>query len=749
MDQLNTPEGDECSVDLRVLESHYLENGRDEFSKNCVSQKIIDILHFRMKYNRFYKFPERLFFVESEILSDTDDLIKCILQDRSKTPNSLPISFFLKQSFPNVQCIYDFFCYSTFPSMFGHFTSQEYIADAYHFIKQNLDDTHISPFLICSFFLHSTVFQDRLMSIFYINFINIMQKRDQNIDFQNCTDIDFKVIFINSFRNCLSYLSEFHFLLVSEFKKKYPEHALFTFSEIIRISLKLWKYSPFLENISISVNPNFIIDYSPVHQKCLYKDLVKNLKKNIEKKDIDIILSLFDDASFFYEYAKYQHTIYKNEINFTFTISDLEIISKLAKSLIQNKIQNSDMTVDQFIENSTIIKQGEGYHEFNTPVLIQLTKMSSNQYHQHLSQISGELTKLHFCTVSSTKILRLTYYQFSEKFLLQNQIFKPGLFLQSQICLYGQEYFEKCLKKANIQINQEKPFDINISSIIGPDFKTRKSNTLLIKNFIEFIYSKLNIIIQNYNDKNQKAIKLFSSSNPSIIKKVSIFVSSVDNISWYLLLLKLSQKEISFIQNTNFQSIQKNDNNKKMEIMKYMLLDHVNKFGQSELAEIEEIEGDLLSQIEFFSEICGLIDISNEEMKIEFDEDRGMFNFGKKIRLFMKIHESIERSIQKTNFEDEKYQKFIYYFLYIGFYKKPKPVDYMEMLIDHCYFKLNLMIALFVIEKIISNPNSKYLPLKIFETENRLKKLLNFFNMKDTISPTEPMTRISFDDIIQ
>ena len=747
MNQLNQIENEESEINLKMLEGHYLENGRDEFLSNCINNKLIEILNFRMSYNRYYNFPERLFFFDSSTIHDTDSCIERIINFQFGTSNIPPISFFLKEIFQNNNCIVDCFAYSTFPSMFGHFTSQEYIRDGYQFIKRNIDDKDISPFLICSFFLHSTVFQDRLMSIFYINFINHVPMKEHRLDFQDFSNFDLKAIFIESFRSSLSYLSQFHFLIINEFRQKYPNLAFFSFNSIIKSILKLWKYYPFFENTCISDKPDFFISFHPTHQKCIYKNIVQNLKKSIKKEDVISILDLFNENSFFFEYAKYQKIIYKDQLNFIFSLSDIEIIKKIASSIKSKQIKKSKMKINEFIFYSMIIEKGEGYHEFNTINLVELNKMSSTEYHNHLSQISGELPKLHFCTVHSSKILKLKLFQYAEKVQNHFRYTKPYKFFQKQLSLYGMDIFYNCIKGDQIKFNDQKDFKKNILKIIKKHSQQRKNNYLICKNIIEYIFDKANSLIQDYNEKNQD-LEIFSSTGSDSLKNIPIFVSAIDSISWFLLLLKLSPKEIILLPNN------KNDNTeeKKLNMVDYLLLLHENKYQENDFEEISKIKKLLIGDIAFFSEIGSLIDISNQEMKEEFDRSHGMFNFGKKISIFMKIQESIEISIGKTVLQDENNQKYFYYFLYTDFYNMPEPQtddSKRKMRIDNRYFKLNMIVSLFIIEKIIAySQNNKYLPLKIFEARYRLKKLLNFFNMSENINPTEPMTNISFNEII-
>lgn len=743
-------------IDYKMLEEHFLSNAINEFVSNCLNNKIIDILNFRIKYNCIYEFPERLFFYDSRI---DYNVKKSIANIKACKLESHSISYFLKKDFPNINCIIDFFCYSTFPSMFGHFTSQECIENAFHFIQKNINDIDISPFLICSFFLHSTVFQDRLMTIFYTNFISEFKKKNQDDqEFSNDLTIDFKAIFIDSFCNCLAYLSECHLNIIKEFKQKYPRLAIFTLSIIIKSLIKLWNYCPFFENFNILNKPKFIADCM-LHQNYIFNDIAKSIKKSIQTKDIETILALFDEYPYFHVYAKYETAIYKKTLTFIFSDSDIEVIQKIAESLQSDKIEKSDMTIEEFIRNSMNIIEGEGHRDhYDNKLIKKLNEMSSQEFHTELTKISSSLPELHFCTVHSSRILKLKLFQYAEKVVFKTNHNSSHEFGKGQLISYALNSYKECFEGKNIDFKSDIDIIIqNISLIFSEriankDNREQKGNIYVGRKIIEYVYNKANMVIQEDNKKNPGGSYVLLS-NETNIKNIPAFVSAVDDIAWYLLLLRLSSQKVDIILNDEIKIEINNEN--RLDVLKFLRL-HTNKYINNDQTR-NRLE-DVTTLFKNFSEVSSMIDISNQQMKTEFDQGNGMYNFGKKIRTFIKIYDSINKSINKTKLIFGVNQKYVYYFLYTSFYNKKIVWPNMdsnskedenendEVLLHLAYFKLNLIISVRIMEKIFSSIKElQYLPMRFFDAEKKLKILLKFFNMKENVNPNESLLQISIN----
>ena len=106
------------------LEKCFLRKCQDALSDYSYYMKIYQLLNFRLKYNDLFEINELLY-------SHADNLpinmkVGDFLHNFRKLPLDIKVDSFLENSiFKNIPCIREFFCYSTFPSIFYNFISAE------------------------------------------------------------------------------------------------------------------------------------------------------------------------------------------------------------------------------------------------------------------------------------------------------------------------------------------------------------------------------------------------------------------------------------------------------------------------------------------------------------------------------------------------------------------------------------------------------------------------------------------------
>jgi hypothetical protein len=141
--------------------------------------------------------------------------------------------------FPGLDWIVPYFVISTFPTIFGHFLSEEYLDAGLRFIEGHIADP-LAPKLVGIFLLHCFLFRDRLMEVFY----DQLCAQPPDTEFMGAILLD---AFKQAFVFCVPYFSEAHIRAVQTLRAHDLKGAIkAVFKDFLGETVKLWQFSPLL-----------------------------------------------------------------------------------------------------------------------------------------------------------------------------------------------------------------------------------------------------------------------------------------------------------------------------------------------------------------------------------------------------------------------------------------------------------------------------------------------------------------------
>ncbi|KAK8893708.1 hypothetical protein M9Y10_022136 [Tritrichomonas musculus] len=813
-----------------ALKASFVKKSQDAISEYSYLMKICQLYNFRINWNYLFEFDD-LIYGFKEVPGFMGNFGAYLKGFRNLSSDIKIDSFLDNAIFKDIPCIREFFCYSTFPSVFYNFISSESFELGYNFIKNFFDEHAILPLLVSSFLLHSMLFQDRLISSFLINFINSMKKvsASKDDDLSNHfyqmenkkgemwrrkygLDLsEIKNIFYQSLKACTSYLSEYQIKIVQDLYKKDKDLAIYVISELFLkdIMKNLSKY------LSISNNTNIISldDSIKCPPNSLYIKRRHVLIDLYDELDFNEIIQIICQSPICYKFAKIRKMIINTGYRITLSLADIKIICLMTiyKSLtpaqrlqplheINLKINNTVRSVSKifvfqevfnkkdFVDDifKLYFKQQEHFEmkkkmPKQTHTIDEMKKCKeAREVHRFLMKYSGHLNKLFLYLNATREIVRSRAHEFVNDILLKRQVFDPYEFELYQIKRFMLDVIPtKGLTGPNI-IDQYN----SISSFMKND----KSKFIFIdinklsKNLVQIIYNTTKNIDENSDD----------------YKLLQRFVETVDYISYLLYIAKMNKEEASSIIGPNFNFDAKkniiinddsdvnennhesnnnnancnnndnnsnnnnnnnssNNNNNDNNNSNYSNNNNNNSNGQNEISYIDnkmkEIvnrntndfsDSDGLQDIDdlfsFYKDIREIILLTNESMRNESLFIRSEFNIGQKIKSFVTIENLIEKSIKKSNFENDKgAQRFLFFLIMRAGQDTPEESSSMFSLdqSNECFFfRANLIKSKIYLDQLISRNKKSgiMMPNELWQVSECLDKLACFCNMKKQLS---------------
>jgi hypothetical protein len=150
----------------------------------------------------------------------------------------------ISKVYPGTPWIVEYFVTSSFPAIFGHFVSAEYLENGLLFVEGHISDP-LAPRLVGTFLLHAFLFRDRLLQVFF-----------QELSTLPATDsFALEVLkdkFTRAFFFCMPYLSEAHVRAVRRLRAQNPQGAVeAVFTCFLLETIKLWPFCPLFTTTEI------------------------------------------------------------------------------------------------------------------------------------------------------------------------------------------------------------------------------------------------------------------------------------------------------------------------------------------------------------------------------------------------------------------------------------------------------------------------------------------------------------------
>lgn len=694
---------------ISELLKSYIE---DTNSKNHGSYSISNILRncFRFKNpltsvkaslkTQLFK-PEPTFF-KTPMESDDDDVDTQI--DRFVLQPEVSISF-----------INDFFCISTFPAFFGHFSSEEYIRAGFNFIKLRIKDP-LAPNLVAVFLLHCSQFRDRLLEAFIDNMIYEFDQiktgdhLEEDIEQKFSTDNLLNILY-NSFEECIFYFTEYHFDIINILRQKDEEEALLAVCYyFLREVVSLFKYSPLLSETGLLSKcrcPKNPATYARIMRVDYLDNITDQLcvNRTFSMK----ILDLFQKMSFGYaEMPKISTIKYQDGFNFCLSLADIRVLNCLyyAERYPNKSLEDYPRYTnirDFLLEMFTIKGKFRQYIKTDiqepkrTETSTEMTAKKleeQKEFHNFLTEHSNGMKHLEICASCALDNLKLKEKQYAS-----------NLWKSSNKVNYA---FEADKKFANSYSLGSSPINFETEMLTSFCFSLINGQLHLEQNYQSLIAGKANLQelypkIKNYllNNKSDKPLRdhvfetviyflddicNFTSSGKSFAPELiepSIFVcDAIERTTFDLLIMYSNSIPCRFIKSELPETpagelIENQINFDEFRSQNLAQFLSFNTDKPPPLPTDEEVgdNDDLIpaSTVESCSGVLikgtrmlkTIIFLSNHSMLNEYNLVIEKFRTGDKLHLFLIIADMIEKTLERCEFGHLGPNYYKYFYTYV------------------------------------------------------------------------------------
>jgi hypothetical protein len=141
----------------------------------------------------------------------------------------------LGKVFEGVAWLPNYFAASTFPSLFGHFLTDEYQEAGFHFLESHVGDP-LAPAMAAAFLHHCWMFCDRLFEEFWQR---VAAAAGGSAD-------DIPGLFVQAVASCAPYLSQWHVAVIKLLREKRGDAAALdvVLGRFLMELVRLWQWAP-------------------------------------------------------------------------------------------------------------------------------------------------------------------------------------------------------------------------------------------------------------------------------------------------------------------------------------------------------------------------------------------------------------------------------------------------------------------------------------------------------------------------
>lgn len=704
------------AFDPNSLKKNFAIKVKELITESRLKLKLHQLFIFRLRYTGLFKINDLLFYMNKiTIGARFKEFFDFICKFDPSKFNGVTISKFLKDDFfSEIPYIRDYFCYSTFPSIFGNFITENSFEEGYNFIKKNFKDINVLPFLVSSFLNHSMLFQDRLISTFIsraLKYISDSYRKSieeeeeeeandkyslpfhQNWPFKNLPLEQSLKIFMESFQSCLSYLSQFQIKIVQDLWKLDNNLAIFCISEL------------FLKDILQSLSKNHIlsdhtnvltVDCSVINPPNTAYIIHHNILSEIYNHlDFKKIIQFICDSQVCFQLARIDELIFNDGCDFVFSMSDFKIVQLFYNYVTYSG--NNERTILNSIPERTksYLAGGEQIAKFelnnftkdsftiNTDFKVYITtneapdpkdrtkdeqKMCLETYlvHKFLLSHSGHLHKLQISTDATKAIVNSKILEYINEILFKQNVFDPYEYEKNQIISYLSIVYKSkiaTLNSINIDYSKISSFLTKIYNDLNREYKN-----LAPKDLSEKIFEAM---IKDINSRTADKKKLFYVKDDISISNFNIFLRYLIQVSYRLRIAVFNKEKSSKIikqdcfyfepteedaANKNFKKI---DDKVQEEVKK-----RTKKISQDEYDKHYMYDDSSQEfEDESYDEIQSIIFWSNKALEEDSQFLRSEYNIGQKIQTFVIISKLIKEATKKSDFiiNNPKNKRYIFY----------------------------------------------------------------------------------------
>jgi hypothetical protein len=438
----------EYSFDDRNLRNQFITVSGQINLDNMMFAKQHNLLLFREMYLDAVPFPTELFLYDQTPLQPQEgQAIKNVVPWTEKVADYDLATEFSKV-YPGVPWISEYFAISSFPAIFGHFVSDEFLGHGLVFIESHIKDP-LAPRLVGTFLLHCFLLRDRLLHIFF----QMLAEREAG---------DLVEVFVLALSFSMPYFSHAHVRAVQALRGGGDERAIeAVFTHFLIEVVRVWQYHPFFATTGLIYRRTS--SRATSFQQLVFEPvLLDELRKMASDHDRAVsVLDLFV-VNVGMEMPKISSIILYGGIKYPVSVVDvvlLQHLHELFKALTGSPARPREVrgrpetaAVDAFRLRTRCVHYIQASVEEpvpteNSPHLTRKKLREHKAVHDFLFGLAGRLKHFHTIIAAQRNVLRLHYDAFAHRLFVNGPVPpQPAVFATVQRGGYALQVFDQFVR---------------------------------------------------------------------------------------------------------------------------------------------------------------------------------------------------------------------------------------------------------------------------------------------------------------
>jgi hypothetical protein len=444
---------DEYSFNDQALRAQFIAVSSQINLDNMMLAKQHNFILFRERCDPRVSLPLELFaYDQSPIQPQESQAVKTVVSwTRERARYDLGSEF--SKVYPGVQWISEYFVTSSFPAIFGHFVSDEYLKCGLLFIESHISDA-LAPRLVGTYLLHCFLLRHRLLEIFYQ--LLVAKQSDPSPD-------ELLVIFIEAFSFAMPYFSEMQITAVQRLREVGEDKAIeAVVTHFLVEAVKVWRFHPLFTTTGLIQKRRpggSAQSFAHVTYDFVLLDQVKRLGQDrvLRREILDLFV---DDVGM--EMPAISSIIFYGGIKFPLSVVDLVLLqhlNELHKGLtgsmakvreIRGNVETAHIDAFRLRARSVHYLPPTVNEPIPTEVSVHLTReklLEHKAVHDFLFDLAGGLKHFHTVIAAQNHINRLHYYSLAHRlFFAEHSQIQPAAYAMFQRRKYGLQVFDQFVK---------------------------------------------------------------------------------------------------------------------------------------------------------------------------------------------------------------------------------------------------------------------------------------------------------------
>jgi hypothetical protein len=444
----------EYAFNEQALRNQFIATVNQINLDNMMLAKQHNLILFRETCDPSISLPVELFAYDQSPVGPHESLaLKSVLPWTSEVAQ-YDLSTEFSKVYAGIPWISTYFAISSFPAIYGHFVSEEYLQYGLCFIQSHIKDA-LAPHLVGSYLLHCFLFRDRLAHVFY----ELLIERNPDL-----SPAELLQTFTDAFAFCVPYFSDIHISAVLCLRAESEGKAIrAVFTHFLLEVVRVWQFHPLFATTELirrrTRDPVAPSSYLNITYEFVLLDEIRKMGED-PVRAIQILDLLVDEIGI--EMPKLSSIVYYGGITLPLSVVDFTLLlhlNELHKVLTNNgtNVREIKGNVETAIVDAFRLRARSVHYlppsvsaPVPTAVSVHLTLQKLKEHktlHEFLSGLAGGLKQFHTIIAAQKNINRLYYFSLAHrKFLASGSQIQPATYAAVQHQKYALHIFDQFVR---------------------------------------------------------------------------------------------------------------------------------------------------------------------------------------------------------------------------------------------------------------------------------------------------------------